>query len=1192
MSNKTSEDDVELMAIELLEDQGYAHLHGPNISPDGSNPLRRNLSDVLLRETLREKLEELNPDLPSSATDEAFKKICNLNTPELLAANEQLHSYLTDGVDVEYQLKSETRGAKAWLIDFEDVENNEFHVCNQITIIDNNNQCRPDLILFVNGLPLVVIELKSPSDEKATVKRAYTQLQNYKSSIPALFQYNSLLIASDGLDAKVGSLSADYSRFMQWKTKDGKTEESSTSPQLETLISGMLKPQILLELIRHFMVFVREKKEDKETGIVSIKSSKILAAYHQYYAVKKAVSSVVIASRDKGDGKGGVVWHTQGSGKSYSMVFFTGMLIQKLNNPTIVVITDRNDLDDQLFGTFASANQILRQDPIQTDSREEIRRELRRAAGGVIFSTIQKFSPGEGETLYPKLSDRRNIIVIADEAHRSQYGDKAKTIYIKDKEGNAIGTKTVYGFAKHMREALPNATYLGFTGTPIEKEDINTPLVFGDYVDIYDIEQAVQDGATVPIFYESRLAKIHLNDEVVSGIDEEVEEAADGADEDVVEKSKSKWTKIASIVGSPERLKAVSKDIVDHFEQRNLAIDGKAMIVTMSRNIAVDLYGKITKIRPDWHDEDKKKGAIKVIMTSSSSDPESWQLHTTTKQERRALGDRLRDPDDPLKLVIVRDMWLTGFDAPCLHTLYVDKPMKGHNLMQAIARVNRVYKDKPGGLVVDYIGVASDLKKALHTYARSGGKGSPTNDLEDAYLILVEKLEVISHMLEGMSYEAYFKAPTNERLRIILECQNYILGLEDGKNRFVRQVVTLSKAYSLCSSMKKVDPYKDEIAFYQAIKARLLKFEKRGSGKSDEEVETAIKQIIDKAVVSEGVVDIFDAAGIKKPDISILSDDFLEEIQGMEHRNVALELLKKLLNDEIKVRAKKNLTQSRSLSEMLEKAIKRYQNKLITAAEVIQELIKMAKDIKDADLRGENLGLSVDEYAFYSALETNDSAVKVLGDAQLREIARFLVEKVQKNTSLDWRIKKNVRAKLRVLIKRILRKFGYPPDLEKMAVERIIQQTELTADSWLEENNDTHAVEGVETASKQSKATQEEEGKQRPKSASDESKLANVVSIAEKLEGYTYLDEKHKILVNQLLAHEGVKVELFSEQAELSEFGVPIVTISNKLIVFDKSDLSNFDAEPPKELANGTKVIAVDFEDPDFSYPKKIKSYL
>lgn len=1048
MAKKITEDDVELMCIEMLEGQGYSYLYGPDIAPDGETPERKKYSDVILSSRLERKLPELNPDLPKAAIDEAYKKLISFSAPELLAANEAFHEMLTNGIEVEYQVDSETRGDKVWAVDFNDIKKNDFVVCNQFTVIEGTANKRPDLILFVNGLPLVVVELKNPGDKNATVKKAYTQIQNYKAAIPTLFQYNSLLVASDGLDAKAGSLSAGYSRFMQWKTRDGKVEDSSTVPQIETLIGGMLKPETLLDLIQSFTVFVKNKKEDVKTGLVRIETAKIIAAYHQYFAVTKAITSALSAASSEGKGKGGVVWHTQGSGKSLSMVFFAGKLVQALDNPTIVVITDRNDLDDQLFDTFAASKQLLRQEPEQIDNRDALRTDLKRAAGGILFSTIQKFSPKEGETIFPLLSDRKNIVVIADEAHRSQYGFQAKTVYITDENGKQVGTKTAYGFAKYMRDALPNATYVGFTGTPIEAEDVNTPAVFGNYIDIYDIEQAVVDGATVPIYYESRLVRIHIGQEALAEIDQELEEVAEDAEEYQIEQSKAKWTKIASIVGSPERLKSVAEDMVAHFEHRTEALEGKGMIVTMSRRIAVDLYEEIIKLRPDWHDTDKKKGVIKVIMTSSSSDPENWQAHKTTKQERRALAERVKDPDDPLKLVIVRDMWLTGFDAPCLHTLYVDKPMRGHNLMQAIARVNRVYGDKPGGLVVDYIGIASDLKKALNTYANSGGKGTPTNDIGEALTVLKEKLEVVSQMFQGFEVERYFKADTRVRLQIILEAQEHVLGIQDGKNRFVKEVTSLSKAYVLCASMEEVNEHKDEIAFYQTVKARLAKFESKVSGRSDEDIEVAVKQIIDKAVVSEGVVDIFDAAGIKKPDISILSDDFLEEIKDMEHKNLAMELLKKLLNDEIKVRSKKNLIQSRALSEMLDEAIKRYQNNLLTASEVIQELIKLAKDIKEADRQGKELGLNDDEYAFYSALEVNDSAKQILGDKQLRELSRVLVERVRQNTSIDWKIKENVRAKLRVIVKRVLRQFGYPPDLEKIAVERIMQQTEMTAELW------------------------------------------------------------------------------------------------------------------------------------------------
>lgn len=1032
-----NESEIETYTLELLQNQGYTHL-----PPQAQEQERPNLNEVILRNRLKDAIDKLNPKIPSEAKEQALKEAVNLPSQNLVENNEVFHRMLTEGISVEYQKEGETIGDKVYLVDFREPLNNDLLVCDQFTVKEKDVTKRPDLVIFVNGLPLVVIELKNPVDEKATVRKAFTQLQNYKQAISSLFYYNSVLIASDGLDAKMGSLTAGWTRFMNWKTIDGKKEDPKTVPQIETLIKGMLRPDVLLDLIKQFTVFEKSKKIDQETGLTRLEIIKKIAAYHQYHAVNKAVESTKKASAEDGSRKGGVVWHTQGSGKSLSMVFYTGKIVLELGNPTVVVITDRNDLDDQLFDTFAAGKRLLRQEPAQAQNREQLKKLLKTKGGGIIFTTIQKFSPKDFNEDFELLSERKNIIVIADEAHRSQYGFAAKT---KIKNGEVY---TKYGFAKYLRDALPNASFVGFTGTPIEKQDASTPAVFGNYVDIYDIEQAVLDGATVRIYYESRLAKIHLKKEEKEKLDAEVEAITENEESTVKEKAKAKWTQLEAIVGHKDRLKTIAADIVKHFESRREVFEGKGMIVSMSRRIAVELYDEIIKIRPNWHNEDKSKGAIKVIMTSGSSDPENWQIHHTSKRERKELGERLKDPNDPLKLVIVRDMWLTGFDAPCLHTLYVDKPMKGHNLMQAIARVNRVYKDKPGGLVVDYIGIATDLKYALATYTESGGKGAPALDQTEAIAAMQEKYEVVVQMFNGFDYKRYFKANTKEKMAVILEAQEHILSLDDGKNRFIQQVGLLSKAFALSIPSIPAMKIKEEVGFFQIVKARLTKFEPTGSGKSDYEIETAIRQIVDKAVVSEGVIDVFAAAGMKKPDISILSDDFLEEIKGMKQKNVALELLKKILNDEIKARTKKNFIQSKKLSEMLENAVKKYQNNLITAAQVIDELIKLAKDIKKIDQTSKDLGLTDYEVAFYDALSANDSAKEVLGNDTLRELARVLVEKVKANTSIDWTIKESVQAKLRVTVKRILRKFGYPPDKQKLATENILKQAKLFADEW------------------------------------------------------------------------------------------------------------------------------------------------
>jgi len=1073
---RITESAIETFAIELLEEQGYHYIYAPSIAPDSETPERSSFEDVLLMERLQTAVVRINPTIPSDIREDAIKQILRLNSPELIANNEAFHRMLTEGIPVTYQQDGNERGDLVWLVDFKNPENNEFVVANQLTVIENHINKRPDVILFVNGLPLVVIELKNPTDENATVRSAFKQLQTYKQAIPSLFTFNGLMIISDGLEAKAGSISAGFTRFMAWKTVDGKVEASPLVGQMETLIKGMLNKSTLLDLIRHFIVFEKSKKE--ETEIITIQTVKKLASYHQYYAVNRAVESTIraagylpthnpsregnknypegglsqllgvkespesygvpgVTKQPAGDRKGGVVWHTQGSGKSLSMVFYTGKIVLAMDNPTVLIITDRNDLDNQLFDTFAASKQLLRQEPVQAEDRDHLKELLKVASGGVVFTTIQKFSPDEGN-VYETLSERENIIVIADEAHRTQYGFKAKTIDAKDKKGNVIGKKIVYGFAKYVRDALPNATYLGFTGTPIESTDVNT-------VDVYDILQAVEDGATVKIYYESRLAKISLSKEgkkLVSDLDDELEQ--DELTE--TQKAKTKWTQLEALIGSKDRIKQVAEDIIGHYEQRQEVFEGKAMIVAMSRRIAADLYKEIITIKPEWHNDDLKKGVIKVVMTSASSDGPEISKHHTSKDQRRALAERMRDPEDELKLVIVRDMWLTGFDVPSMHTLYIDKPMKGHNLMQAIARVNRVYKDKPGGLVVDYLGIASDLKKALSFYSDSGGKGDPAIAQGKAVQLMLEKLEIVSQMFHGFAYEEYFEADTGKKLSLILAAEEHILGLENGKKRYINEVTALSLAFAIAIPHDQAMDVKDEVSFFQAVKSRLAKFDSTGSGKTDVEVETAIRQVIDKALVTEQVIDVFDAAGIKKPDISIFSKEFLLEVKNMEHKNIALEVLKKLLDDEIKTRTKKNLIQSKSLMEMLENSIKKYHNKILTAAEVIEELIELSKEIQRMDKEPQEMGLSDFEYAFYTAIANNDSARELMEKDKLRELAVVLFERVKANASIDWTIKESVKAKLKVIVKRTLRQYGYPPDMQKLATDTVLKQAELIAE--------------------------------------------------------------------------------------------------------------------------------------------------
>ena len=1070
---KLLESDIEQMEIELLQAKRWEYLYGPDIAPDGETPMRAAFDEVVLLEKLERAVARLNPSVKEDVREEAIKTVLRIASPDTLANNEEFHKLLTEGVPVSTYQDGMERGERVWLVDFEDPWNNEFTVVNQFTIIENGHNRRPDVLLFVNGLPLVIIELKNAADENATIESAYRQIETYKQQIPSLFTYNELIIISDGLEARAGSLSAGFSRFTAWKSEDGEHIASPLMSQLDVLINGMLQKDTLLDLIRSFTVFEKQKTEDLKTGITTIKTVKKIAAYHQYYAVNKAVESTLRATginlggdqvaetpanfgfktvkeQTVGDHRAGVVWHTQGSGKSLSMVFYTGKIVQRLNNPTVVVITDRNDLDDQLFDTFAGSRQLLRQTPVQAENREHLKSLLKVNSGGVIFTTIQKFQPETGN-VYEQLTDRCNVIVIADEAHRTQYGFKAKTKDVWNEADEVIGSEIKYGFAKYLRDALPNATYLGFTGTPIESTDINTPAVFGNYIDVYDIAQAVEDGATVRIYYESRLAKVALSDEgrkLVAELDKELDTEA----MDDVQKAKAKWTQLEALIGSPNRIKNIAADIVQHFEERQKVFEGKAMIVAMSRRIAAALYDEIVKLRPEWHSDDLSKGAIKVVMTSSASEGPEIAKHHTTKEQRHAMAERMKDPTDELKLVIVRDMWLTGFDAPCLHTLYIDKPMQGHNLMQAIARVNRVYKDKPGGLVVDYLGIASDLKKALSFYSDSGGKGDPTLQQEQAVALMQEKLEVVEQMLHGLDYQQYFKETTSGKLSWILKTEDFVLGLEDGKKRFVNEVTALGKAFAIAIPNEQAMDVKDEVAFFQAVKARLCKFNERGTGHTDEEIETTIRQVIDKALVSEKVIDIFDAAGIKKPDISILSEEFLMELKGMEHKNIAMEVLRKLLEDEIKARSKYNVVESQSLMEMLDRSITRYHNKVITAAEVIEELIKLSKTIVEKDEDAKKMGLSTYEYAFYTAVANNESAKELMGKDKLRELAVVLTETIRKNASIDWTIKENVRAKMKVAVKRLLRRYGYPPDMQLLATETVLKQAERIAEEIV--NND------------------------------------------------------------------------------------------------------------------------------------------
>ena len=1040
-----NENTIEQSLIEQLVQQGYTYYYGADIAPYSDNPQRESFSSVVLENHFKESLKKLNPTIPESARAEAFQKIINLGTEDIMENNERFHSYLTNGVTVEYQKGENTIGINVRVLDTENIENNSFWVVNQLVVKENNNEKRFDVVVFINGLPLVFIELKNASDEKATLQKAHQQIQNYKKAVPSIFYYNALCVISDGIDAKVSSVSAPFSRYLAWKAPKEDQNESELAKQnntlqtdLQILTEYMLNKDTLVKLIRYCTVFEQEEVKNDE-GIISQIKIKKVAAYHQYYAVQKAVAQTIRATHSTdGDRKIGVVWHTQGSGKSLSMVFFSGQIIThpKMENPTLVILTDRNDLDDQLFGTFGNCVGLLRQKPVQAESREHIKDLLKVSGGGVIFTTIQKFAPETGN-VYDTLSERTNIVVIADEAHRSQYGFRGREVETEE------GSEIRYGNAKYLRDALPNASYIGFTGTPIEKEDKSTPAVFGKYIDVYDIKQAVDDGATVPISYESRLIKIKIDETTMASIDEDINAISD-ATEEQLEKAKKKLATIDSVVGHPDRLKDIAKDIVAHFEARQQVFEGKAMIVCMTRNICAMLYNEIIALKPEWHHNDLDKGVLKVIMTSSTDDSALLQPHHTTKKQRKDLAIRMKDPNDDLKMVIVRDMWLTGFDAPSMHTMYIDKKMQGANLMQAIARVNRVYKDKPGGLIVDYIGIGQDLRNAMATYLQSGGEGTPIVDIKEAIAGMLEKHEVLEQMFIGYDYKSYFTSDTAQKLQILLGAQNFILESETLKNRFLKEIGLLSKFFALSIPSTEADVIKDEVAFFQAVKSRINKFSSNGV-KSDYEVETAIKQIVDEALSSDGVIDIFEAAGIEAPSVGILSDEFLLEVKNMQQKNVAFELLKKLLSDEIKIRKTRNLVQGKKFSEMLESVVKRYHNNQIDSAQVLKELSEIAKELRLEDAKSEELGLSPEEYAFYSVLKDNDST-SFLNDEKMKELIHTIVEVIRKNATVDWSKRDDVRAQLRLTVKKILMRYGYPPDLAKMEADRVIAQSESLAD--------------------------------------------------------------------------------------------------------------------------------------------------
>ena len=1045
MRRKLLEGDVEVAALQWLEGLGYGVLSGAAVSPDGVLRERVSHGETLLLGRLRDAIRRLNLKLPSEALEEALRKILQVEKPSLVEENRRLHRYLIDGVPIEVVCEDgSVSGDIARLVDFVNTDANDWLVVNQFTVIEGQNNRRADMVVFINGIPLAVIELKSPGDENATLHGAFNQLQTYKDEVPSLFRTNAALVISDGLQARLGSLNARLERFMPWRTVDGTIVEPAGTPELGTLIEGVFERSRFLSLLRDFTVF-----SDTGSGL-----AKIVAGYHQFHAVRHAVARTIAASSPEGNRRIGVIWHTQGSGKSLLMAFYVGQIIShpSMENPTVVAITDRNDLDDQLFGTFGMCRDLLRQTPQQADNRDHLRRLLARPSGGVIFTTIQKFTPDCSETDYPVLTNRRNVVVIADEAHRTQYGFRAKV----ERDSGEIS----YGFAKYLRDALPNASFIGFTGTPIEKEDVNTPAVFGEYIDVYDINRGVEDGITVPIYYESRLARIDLDEDEQHTLDDEVAELTEDEAAGEQERLKRRWANVEAVVGAEKRLAVVAKDLVSHFESRIVGMDGKAMIVCMSRRICVALYDQIVALRPEWHNDDDGSGALKVVMTGSASDPTVWQSHIGGRSRRESLARRAKDPDDPLKLVIVRDMWLTGFDAPSMHTMYVDKPMRGHGLMQAIARVNRVFRAKPAGLVVDYIGVAQNLKSALGQYSRADRRHAGIDEAE-AVAVMLEKYEIVHDMFHGFDYRAGITGSPQDRLAVLAGAVEWILALqqrnalresaEEGKKRAHRRfndaVLALSKAFALAAASDEARAIRDAVGFFHTLRAALVK-STPGSGNSSAERDLAVQQIVSRAVASTEIVDILEAAGLDTPDISILSDEFLAEIQGMEKKNLALEALRKLITGEIRSQDQVNVVQARAFSERLEEAINRYHTNAITTAQVIQELIALAKDIRAAHDRGEAAGLSQEEMAFYDALAENESAVEVIGNDHLRVISQELLRGLKSNASVDWQHRESARARMRVMVKRILRKYGYPPDLQDAAVKTVLQQAEALAAKW------------------------------------------------------------------------------------------------------------------------------------------------
>ncbi len=1028
-----TEDQIEQLTLETLRQMEWEVLNGADIGPDGS--AERAYRDIVLNNRLAGALIRINPQIPGHILDEAYKKITRNDKPTLLENNHEFHKLLVEGVPVEYRTeRGDTKHDIVRVIDFDEPQNNEFVAVNQLTIVQGECNRRPDIVLHVNGIPLVLIELKNATDSKADLAAAYRQIQTYKREISDFFRFNELCVTSDGIEAEVGTLTSPQERMMPWKTVDGQKEVGRV-PMMDVVTRGVFDKTRLLDIIQNFIVFERDGKDDAQM-------IKKVAAYHQYWVVNKALDSTLHASAEHGDQRAGVVWHTQGSGKSLSMVFYSGKMMRsrELHNPTIVVVTDRNDLDGQLFGTFSACRELLGEDPKQAENRSDLRKLLDRNAGGIIFTTIQKFSPEGDEDTLPILTNRHNVIVMADEAHRSQYGLKARV-----RESDA---HLVYGYAKYMRDALPGASYIGFTGTPIESDDKSTPAVFGDYVDIYDVKQAVEDGATVPIYYESRLVDLNMDNDTKRWLDNEVDELLEGEELTRQDKLKAEYAQKEAIVGNGERLNTIALDIIQHFESRQSVIEGKGMIVTMSRNIAVDLYECIVAYRPDWHGEDDYAGKIKVIITGSASDREHLQPHIRNKKRIKEIEKRIKNPDDPLEIVIVCDMWLTGFDVPNLHTMYLDKPLKGHNLMQAIARVNRVYPGKIGGLVVDYLGVAGALRDAMADYTRGGGEGAPQLDIAEAIAQMKMRYEIVRDLFGRFDYMRYFSSPTNEKLQILLDAEEYILSIDDGEKRLKQHVLELSKAFALAMPQPDALVIREEVAFFQAVKSRIEKVTNRGVGVTDEEYRSALKQIVDKAIAPVGVVDVFEAAGLEKPELSVLSDEFFAEIRNMVRKNLAAEALQKLLNDEIKAKFSRNAVKDAKFSDMLQKALTRYRNGTIEAAQVIEELIAIGQNVRQAIDDGQMEGMTDDEVLFYDALVENGSAKEVMEDEKLREIAKLLVEQVRRDASVDWQLRKSVQAKLRINVKKTLQKYGYPPDQQALATDMVLEQAKIYGNEW------------------------------------------------------------------------------------------------------------------------------------------------